>query len=389
VNLGFLREIQGFVGFTDEDARHLHRLLEWLEPRLDGLTEAFYGALLRHPDARQVFKDEAQVERLKESLKRWAVKVCSGPYDEDYVQLRARIGRIHLQIGLPQRYMLTGMCIIRQFLSDLIHEKGSSLAEERGVKLAVDKILDCELAIMLQTYHEDLLGKLRRHERLAALGSVAVTINHELKNPIGVLKTSVDSLRRQCAQTEGPPDRERVKKHLEKLDRNIDKMHKNISSLLEYARYSDSNLEECDIHTVIDDALEESAIPAHVRVVKRYDPALPRIHADPVQIARVFVNLSRNAAEAMEHGGVLTIETASLPGGTRITFRDTGPGVPEDVREHIFEPLWTAKPHGTGMGLAICRNLVEAHRGKIWVESQEKGGGACFHVELPRRGEKV
>ncbi len=388
MNPGFLSEILAFVGFTRADVESLGRLLEWLRPRLDELAETFYGAIFKEREARQIFQDDAQVQRLKRTLKEWAVKLCEGPYDEQYLSLRSRIGRIHVQIGLPQRYMLTAMSVVRQFFASLIHEMGASPDEKRAVGLAMDKILDCELAIMLETYHEDIVGKLGRHERLAALGSVAVTINHELKNPIGVLKTSVDALRRQCTLADVEPDRERVKRHLDKLDRNIDKMQKNISSLLELARYSTSNLEECDIHAVIDEALDEAALSEKIHVLKRYEPSLPRIHADPVQMARVFVNLATNAAEAMKEGGSLIVETQEVPGGVRIVFRDTGPGVPRDVREQIFEPLWTGKPEGTGMGLAISRNLVDAHRGRIWVESGE-GGGAQFHIELPRSGERV
>jgi signal transduction histidine kinase len=89
----------------------------------------------------------------------------------------------------------------------------------------------------------------------------------------------------------------------------------------------------------------------------------------------------------MGERGELALATAAVPGGIRITFEDSGPGVPEDLREQIFTPLWTGRPGGTGMGLAICRNLVEAHRGRIWVDAE--GPGARFQVELPWRGEAV
>ncbi|MGH9362800.1 MAG: protoglobin domain-containing protein, partial [Thermoanaerobaculia bacterium] len=219
---GFFREVKSFVGFGDEDARALGKLLAWLHPELDGLAEAFYGAILRHPGARRVLSDEAQVARLKETLKGWAVKLCSGPYDEEYLRLRSRIGRVHVQIGLPQRYMLTAMCIVRQFLRQLVHKHAAAADDARAVEVALHRILDCELAIMLETYHQDLMGKLTRNERLAALGTVAVTVNHELKNPLGVLKTSVDALRRQLASPRAGD--ERVARHLDKLDRNLNHM---------------------------------------------------------------------------------------------------------------------------------------------------------------------
>ncbi len=389
MNAEVFEAIKDYVGFDSADSAELNRLRVKLEPRLEELADVFYSSLSKHPEAKRIFKDQQQVDRLRQTLKQWAVKLCTGPFDATYATLRSRIGRIHVQVGLPQRYMITAMSVIRQFLSRLAQTGGGSFDETLAMRLALDKILDCELAIMLESYSEDLLGKLRRHERLAALGTVAVAVNHELKNPIGVLRTSVDALRRQWEHT--PPEDlavgARVKRHIEKLDRNIDKMFRDISSLLEFARYSDLNLEECDLHKVIDDALEESAVAERVQVSRKYDPSIGRIHVDPIQMARVFVNLARNASEVMAHGGTLTIETRALPGGTRIIFGDTGPGIPAEIREQIFQPLWTTKQGGTGMGLAICRNLIEAHRGKIWVESADQG--ASFHIDLPLGGERV
>jgi len=383
----FLKESLRFVGFTEKDALLLQRLLEWLRPHLDEMAEVFYRTLLEHPEARQVLKGPEQVERLKGLLKAWGIKVCTGPYDEEYLQLRSRIGRIHVQIGLPQRYMLAAMSVIRQFFSDVSRRRASSPEEDAALQKAIDRILDCELAIMLETYHEDLLGKLGRHERLAALGTMAVTVNHEMKNPLGVLKTSVDAIRRALSGPSGERQEERIHNHLEKLDRNLDKMQLNISSLLEFARHSEPNFKECDVHQVIDEALEESSLSAGVQVVRRYERSIPPIELDPVQMARVFVNLATNAREAMRRMGTLTVSTLALPGGVRVTFQDTGPGVPADLKEQIFQPLWSGRPGGTGMGLAICRTLVEAHRGRIWVEPG--GKGATFHVDIPARGESV
>jgi signal transduction histidine kinase len=381
------REIKSFVGFREEDARALLRLRDWLVPELDALAEAFYAAILSHPGARRVFRDEAQVERLKETLKTWAVKLCAGPHDLEYLRLRARIGRIHVQIGLPQRYMPTAMSVVRQFLLGLIPKNEPSREAAIPIEIALHRILDCELAIMLETYHEDLLGKLGRSERLAALGAVAVAVNHELKNPLGVLKTSVDAMRRQLATAAGGAPDERLVRHLDKLDRNLNKMQRNITCLLEFARSSEPAYQDCDVHSVIEAALEEVAFPPGIRVSRRFDPALRAIQLDPAQMERVFVNLAQNACEAMGERGELALATAAVPGGIRITFEDSGPGVPEDLREQIFTPLWTGRPGGTGMGLAICRNLVEAHRGRIWVDAE--GPGARFQVELPWRGEAV
>ncbi len=387
MNFEVFVEMQRFVGWTPDDARRMEKLLEWLRPRLQDLSEVFYRTLLEFPEARQVFRDPSHISQLKLSLQDWARKLCTGPYDEAYVRLRSRIGRIHLQIGLPQRYMLTGMSLIRQFLTTTIIDNASSGEEREGAELALQRILDCELAIMLQTYHEDLMGKLGRQERLAALGTVAVTINHELKNPLAVLKTSVDALRRYWGSA-GREAEEKAQRHLAKLDRNLTRMQQHISSLLEFARGSEPALAECDVHSVIEEAIEEATMPPGTSLEKRYAPALPLLDLDRGMMARVFVNLASNAYHAMEEkGGKLTIETHQVPGGVRITFRDSGPGVPADLREQIFEPLWTGRLGGTGMGLAICRNLVQGHRGRIWVESP--GDGARFHVELPARGESV
>jgi PAS domain S-box-containing protein len=158
-------EMKRYVRWDDDDARRLATLAPHARPRFRGIAEQFYERIREHEDAHAVLRDEAQIERLRVSLVRWMERLCGGVYDEAYFEERAKIGRIHVRIGLPQRYMFTAMALIREALQDIV---ASSLPadEARHTRSALDRILDLELAIMLETYRDDYVSKLQRVERL-------------------------------------------------------------------------------------------------------------------------------------------------------------------------------------------------------------------------------
>jgi len=120
---------------------------------------------------------------------------------------------------------------------------------------------------------------------------------------------------------------------------------------------------------------------AGVRVERRLDPALPRALVDEAQLRQVLLNLVRNAREAMDGGGTLRLSTSTAEGAVHVRVEDTGPGIPEEARAHLFDPLFTTKPHGTGLGLALSRQILEAHGGAL--AGQRTGpGGTVFHLRV-------
>ncbi len=228
----------------------------------------------------------------------------------------------------------------------------------------------------------DAQEKLVRQEKLAVLGKLAGGVGHELRNPLGAIKNAAHFLN-MAIET---PDPE-VKEILEIIEKEITTSERIISSLLDYARAKPITRREVDIKDVVHEALSLTAIPGNVETVIQIDKALPSILADPAQLRQVFGNIILNAIQGMPEGGQLIIkcETPS-PEQMSISFTDTGTGIPKENLEKIWEPLFTTKARGIGLGLALCKTQVEGHGGVIEVESM-LGEGATFTVKLPLQGE--
>jgi len=121
---------------------------------------------------------------------------------------------------------------------------------------------------------------------------------------------------------------------------------------------------------------------ASIRVERRLDPALPRALVDEGQLRQVLLNLVRNAREAMEDGGTLRLSTSAEDGAVHVRVEDTGAGIPDEARPHLFDPLFTTKRHGTGLGLALSRQILEAHGGALGCE-RTGPTGTVFHLRVP------
>ena len=166
-NVNLFDEMKQYVRFGPEDERALRAFAPTAEPHFRAITETFYQRLVEHPEARAVFSGPDQVERLKGTLCEWMHLLLNGPWDEAYYERRARIGRMHVKISLPQRYMLGAMNLIRV---GLLRIAGEALADQpdghAGTAGALAKIIDIELCIMLETYREAFVDKVQKLERL-------------------------------------------------------------------------------------------------------------------------------------------------------------------------------------------------------------------------------
>lgn len=225
----------------------------------------------------------------------------------------------------------------------------------------------------LQEAQEQLV----RRERLAALGQLAGGVAHELRNPLGVISNAVYFL--QIAQPDAAP---KVREYLEIIQTRVNDAERIISALLNFARSRPHQPEQIEVAALLADALASIDQPACVEVAVTIPPDLPPLLVDPQQIKQVLVNLIGNAYDAMADGGTLSVEAQA--GGDGITLRvaDTGVGIAPKTLSRIFEPLFSTKPNGIGIGLAISHSLVESNQGKIWVESAP-GQGSVFFLTLP------
>jgi signal transduction histidine kinase len=224
----------------------------------------------------------------------------------------------------------------------------------------------------------DAQEQLIRKEKLAVLGQLAGGVGHELRNPLGAIKSAAYFLNMVLEE----PDPE-VKETLEILDKEVATSERIISSLLDFARAKSPAWRKVDLKEMVQEALSRIAVPENVEVVSRLNGRLPIIVADPDQLVQVFGNIVLNAVQAMSGGGRLVVKSqVPSPEWVAVSFADTGVGIPEENLGRLFEPLFTTKAKGIGLGMAVTKTLVEGHGGTIEVES-EVGKGSTFTVKLP------
>jgi PAS domain S-box-containing protein len=238
-----------------------------------------------------------------------------------------------------------------------------------------------------------LEAEVRRGERLAALGQMALALAHEIRNPLsairGVAQLLGDDLGRES--TYGEP--------LQVMLGEIDRVNRVMEALLDLGRPMRFAFEAVNLHELLErvSLLAEPAARAHdVALVRRYDPSLPPIWADPDRLTQVFQNLVQNGIEAMPGGGRLTLTTrvsldavyGKVDVGTgprplvEVLIADEGEGIAEAFRDRIFDPFVTTKSRGLGLGLAVCHRIVEEHKGALRVASSS-GKGTTFACYLP------
>lgn len=223
----------------------------------------------------------------------------------------------------------------------------------------------------------EMHNKLLKQEHMAMLGKLAGGVGHELRNPLGVIKNVAYFL--NMAINDRDPD---VLKSLELLDKNVAACERIINSLLHFARPRQPVVMRVDLNSIILEALSRTMIPDSIIVEKKLSPMMS-IDTDPDQMTIVFSNIILNGVQAMPNGGKLTISTEGNAEWVEVAISDTGVGIPPENMPKLFEPLFTTKPKGIGLGLALCKVLIDQNKGKIAVQS-EVGKGTTFTITLPR-----
>jgi signal transduction histidine kinase len=225
---------------------------------------------------------------------------------------------------------------------------------------------------------EQVQEKLIRSERLAAVGELASGVGHELRNPLNVIRNCAYLLTMSLNEK----DDEEALNTLKVLDKQIDIANKIVTDLLDFTRIKPPSLNRVDLNNIIKESMSWVAVPEDVTITANLNGNSLQVKADAEQISRVFANIISNAIQAMNSQGELKIDTGVEGSLAWTRFTDGGCGIPEDNLEKIFEPLFTTKPKGIGLGLAISKRLVEQNGGEIEVTSQE-GKGTDFIVRLP------
>jgi signal transduction histidine kinase len=229
---------------------------------------------------------------------------------------------------------------------------------------------------------------LLRAEQLAAVGRISAQIAHEVRNPLSSIGLNVELLQEALAKSgfKSAEEAKEARDILAAMVREVDRLTEITEEYLRMARLPKPSLTSEDLNEVLDNVLDfsrEELERANVRVIRRLDPTTPRALADEGQLRQVFLNLLRNSREAMAGGGRLVVESRPVDSCAEVIFSDSGRGMTGEVRERIFEPFFSTKEGGTGLGLSLSQQILQAHGGSIRCESTP-GGGTTFVIRLPR-----
>jgi two-component system sporulation sensor kinase A len=252
------------------------------------------------------------------------------------------------------------------------------------VWLTATKLVDDEgNAVALAITERDITEKKHLEERVhlsekfTFLGQLASSVAHEIRNPLGVIKNSVYFLNVRLKEHAD----EKVVKHLRIMEENVNSADRTIRDLLDLGRNQMGSLEPVDLSRILIRAFANLSVPENIKVITKLEK-VPKMLLDSERIQRVFVNIIQNAVAAMPEGGTLIVGISRFGDSVEISFKDSGVGIPEENMQKLFTPLFTTKTKGLGLGLVICKQIVEGHRGDIKVESKA-GKGASFIIRLP------
>lgn len=381
--------MKSYIGFTQSDAANLRALARPLADRLPVVADKFYEQIRADERALAMFPGgEAQIARQRVELAAWLASLFQGTYGAAHFERGVRVGRMHVEVSLPQHYMVTGMEIIRRELEVAIRAAVDADADAKVASM--NKLLAIELGTMLEAYksnyarriqhreREAVEERLTRAEHMAHLGQLAASLAHAIKNPLAGISGAIQIIRGTL------PPASPHRRVIDEMLAQIDRLDATVKDLLVYSRPRAPARVSIDLNELIArvlNVLREEPTLRRIRVRHIRESDIPLIQADERQMEQVVMNLLLNAADASSEGDKVTITTARNDGIT-MTIADEGLGMTPEVLERAFEPFHTTKTKGTGLGLCISKQIVDAHGGNIRVTSAPRKGTTVV-VELP------
>ncbi|RKY01523.1 hypothetical protein DRP77_09545 [Candidatus Poribacteria bacterium] len=372
-----------FAGLIGEERVRTERRLERMEDYLELLINSIKsGVVVTDIEGRVVSMNEAAEEILGYS----ADEMRGRKLDEEVVIHR---GSSPILKALSERRPVERVDVT------LLSKGGEEIPAGASVYLLEDGD-DMTGAVEIFRDISDIKERealLRRQERLVALGQMAAEVAHEIRNPLGGIRGFANLILRKAED-------EAIKRHASFIIEGVESIERIVNDFLAYARPLNPIFRKADLHLLIKECLASSLEGFEgIEVKLDLSEEAREVEVDVEQMKQVFRNLFLNAAEAMPEGGRITVrvypwrkpfrteiggEIVTLPPGQTVVIEvsDTGPGIPDEIKDRIFNPFFTTKTTGTGLGLAIVHRIIEAHGGVISVKDRE-GGGATFVIKLP------
>ena len=267
--------------------------------------------------------------------------------------------------------------VLRLIILAMVGNLANTLADDLRVQTRKSRQAAEQLA-EANTHLRQAEEAVRRSDRLAALGQLTAGLAHELRNPLGTIKASAEMLHRTVSA-----ENDVAREVAGFITSEVDRTNSLVTRFLQFARPLQLRMETADLGQALDRAVAmvEQEAPG-IAIYKNYEPGIPPFPFDAELMERVFYNLALNAAQATAAGGAITVKTRTSGGVAEIAIIDRGAGIDPRHVDSIFNPFFTTKPQGVGLGLAIVSMIVDEHGGKITVES-ELGKGSVFRVFLP------
>ena len=319
----------------------------------------------------------------------WLEGLFTGPYDAAYYEKRAQIGRVHVKVGLEQRYMLGAMNTIRIGLHRAVSDSapdGLWVFEDHRV---IDQICDIELAIMLETYREDyVLKKTAEAESLAVMGRLTAGLAHEVRNPLNAAKLQLDVLQRIASHVEDASTRRKIERRTNVVQDELRRLSLLLDDFLNLARAQRMEPIHCNASTLLGEVLElrRPEIESQgIEFIEDIDSDSCVLLAERDRLKQVVNNLITNAVDAVASCDQPSIQIASRmlsDDRWEVAVIDNGRGVPSEVIGRAFESFVTTKEAGTGLGLAIVKRIVDLHGGVAKLSSIPEGG-TCASFWIP------
>jgi len=422
-----------FLSLTDDDSDRLRDLRPLVQLRVDEIVERFYVHLRRFEETRRYVESAQMAERLRALQRDYLLQLFEGVFDEAYCQRRRDIGRVHHRIGLDPNWYIGAVQLYQSILfpmaADHLASSGRAADEVLPYLLAISRALIFDMGIALEAYSEalhqqilsekeqfailttklqesnaalaELTGRLEHEvrdrtsalfesqerlvqsEKMAAIGKMASQMAHEIRNPLSSVILNLELLSDELDALDGSHVDE-ARALPPSVLQEAGKMNDTIRDYLNMGRMPQVRLERVDLPPLIRQQmgflwpeLRQARVTAYLDLAD-----VPPVMADAEQFRRVLLNLVRNSLDAMADGGELRVACSRQDDGLVIRVADSGAGIPLSVRDQIFQPLFTTKEKGLGMGLSYVREVVHAHGGTIECEDGN-GAGATFRIVLP------
>ena len=327
------------------------------------------------------FKDITHTEDLKESVIKTCElengKISSFALEKRYVRKdgavidgKIMVSAVRDQNGKP--------CLFVAELEDITERKKAEDLRKVLERKVNDYSEHMKYMVELRTAQlKDANERLVKSERLAAIGELSGMVGHDLRNPLAGIKNATYYLKKKGTAISEAQSKEM----LTIIEKAIDHSDKIINDLLDYAREMHLELTKYAAHTLVDEAIGMIQVPDRIQIANHVDEEVG-IWVNTEKMMRVFINLIKNAVDAMPEKGILEISGCQTRDCVEITFADTGTGIPEETLQKLFTPLFTTKAQGMGFGLAICKRIIEAHEGTLTVKTKVNKG-TTFTITLP------